>query len=153
LYCLTGLLACKPGNDNSGHQPRAEYASDTTALHTAIAAQDSIFFAAYNRCDLEKQAAIYDDSIEFYHDKGGLSNSKEEILEGTRKYVCGRTTRELVKGSIEVYPINNYGAIEIGEHIFHNSEEPNAPVYASKFIIFWKGQGSDWKIKRVVSLH
>jgi hypothetical protein len=40
---------------------------------------DSTFFDAYNNCDMNKQAAIYADEIEFYHDQGGLMTSKQDI--------------------------------------------------------------------------
>ena len=43
-------------------------------FYKEIVKMDSIFFAAYNNCDIEKQASIYADSIEFYHDKGGFIN-------------------------------------------------------------------------------
>ncbi|MBS1628108.1 MAG: nuclear transport factor 2 family protein [Bacteroidetes bacterium] len=116
---------------------------------------DSIFFTAYNNCDIEKQASIYADSIEFYHDKGGLSTSKKDILEATQKNICGKITRILIKGSIEVYPINNFGAIEIGLHKFHNNQEPesNQPANGSKFIIVWHKTNAGWKMWRVISLH
>jgi hypothetical protein len=52
---------------------------------------------------MDKQAAIYGDSLEFYHDKGGLMTSKQGILMRQNKHLCGKVTRELVKGSIEVY--------------------------------------------------
>src|SRR5215470_10023638 len=77
-------------------------------LYQTIAELDSIFFTAYNTCDLKKQAEFYSDSIEFYHDQGGLVRSKQVILQATEKNICGKVTRELVKGSIEVSPIPNY---------------------------------------------
>jgi hypothetical protein len=73
---------------------------------------------------MDKQSAIYGDSLEFYHDKGGLMTSKQGILDATKRNICGKVTRELVKGSIEVYPIKDYGAVEIGLHKFHNNQEP-----------------------------
>jgi hypothetical protein len=30
---------------------------------------DSVFFHAYNSCDINKQALIYGESLEFYHDE------------------------------------------------------------------------------------
>jgi hypothetical protein len=146
------MAACSAKNDKPVPQTEA-YKPDSPELHATIAQQDSIFFAAYNTCDLEKQAAYYDDSIEFYHDKGGLMTSKQDIMDGTKKYICGKVTRELVKGSLEVYPIKDYGAIEMGLHLFHNNQEPNAVPHPSKFIMFWQLKNNEWKIKRVVSLH
>lgn len=133
--------------------PAYNYKPDSQELHDAITRMDSIFFEAYNTCKMDVQTAIYSDSIEFYHDKGGLSTSKKDILEGTRKYVCGKVTRQLIPGSIEVYPIKDFGAIELGQHKFFNNQEPDAPQHISRFMIFWKKAGNDWKITKVVSLH
>jgi hypothetical protein len=64
--------------------------------------------------------------------------SKKELVEATKKYVCDKVTRGLVKGSIEVYPVNNYGAVEMGLHKFHNNQEPiNTPSRAGKFVVIW----------------
>jgi hypothetical protein len=122
-------------------------------LYNTVVKLDSVFFDAYNKCDLSKQAEFYSDSIEFYHDKGGLSTSKTEILESIKKNVCGKVTRELVKGSIEVYPIPGYGAVEMGLHMFHNSQEKDHKPHSSKFIIIWQNKNGKWIISRVISLH
>lgn len=114
---------------------------------------DQTFFDAYNSCDLKTQERIYSDSIEFFHDKAGLINSKADLIEGTKQNICGKVTRKLVPGSIEVYAIHNYGAIETGKHQFYNNREPNAESKPSKFIIFWKKENNSWKITKVVSLH
>lgn len=114
---------------------------------------DQEFFEAYNNCDLEKQASIYSDSIEFFHDKGGLMTSKAEIIEGTKKNICGKVTRELVEGSVEVYPIHAYGAVQIGYHKFFNSQEPDAESIPSKFITVWRNDNGNWKMAKVISLH
>ncbi|RFM25679.1 nuclear transport factor 2 family protein [Deminuibacter soli] len=116
---------------------------------------DSIFFTAYNNCDLVTQGNIYSDSIEFYHDKGGLNTSKKEILESTHKNICGQVTRQLVKGSMEVYPIKDYGAVEMGFHTFHKISGPEAGDTSApdRFIVIWKKQSNGWKITRVISLH
>ncbi|HOZ86270.1 MAG TPA: nuclear transport factor 2 family protein [Bacteroidia bacterium] len=130
-----------------------KYIPDDMLLYKQIEAMDRVFFDAYNSCDLKKQESIYADNIEFLHDKAGLINSKAEIIEGTKKNICGKVTRQLVPGSIEVYPINNYGAVEIGFHRFFNNQEKNAVSKPSKFIIIWKKDNENWKITRVVSLH
>lgn len=122
-------------------------------LYETVAKLDSVFFDAYNDCDIPKQEEFYSDSIEFYHDKGGLSTSKREIIEGTKKYVCGKVTRVLVKGSIEVSPIPGYGAIELGSHMFLNNQEKDSVPHASKFVIIWRNKVGKWSITRVISLH
>jgi|WetSurMetagenome_2_1015567.scaffolds.fasta_scaffold42335_4 hypothetical protein len=130
------------------------YKPDSQELYNTIVKLDSVFFDAYNTCKIDVQAAFYSDSIEFYHDQGGLSTSKKDILEGTKKNICGKVTRELVKGSIEVYPINGYGAVEFGLHKFHNNTQTeDAPSRTGKFVIIWQYKDNNWKIKRVISLH
>ncbi|MFT3933101.1 MAG: nuclear transport factor 2 family protein [Chitinophagaceae bacterium] len=122
-------------------------------LYDTVAKLDSTFFTAYNNCDIAKQEAFYSDSIEFYHDKGGFSTSKKQILESTKKYICGKVTRELVKGSLEVSPIPGYGAVELGVHMFHNNQEKNDTPHPSKFVMIWKNDNGKWSITRVISLH
>src|SRR5262245_59492368 len=109
--------------------------SQSNNLYEEIVKLDSIFFSAYNNCDIQKQADFLSDSIEFYHDKGGLSTSKKEILEAIQKNICGKVTRELVRGSIEVSPIPGYGAVELGMHMFHNNQEKNQVPHPSRFVI------------------
>lgn len=122
-------------------------------LHDEIVQMDRIYFNAYNTCDMKTQAALYDENIEFFHDKGGLSTNKKELLKALEDNICNKVTRTLIKGSIEVYPINNYGAIQIGYHKFFNKEEPDAISTPSKFIMIWKKTNNNWKITKVISLH
>ena len=138
------------------YQLRQDYKPDDPILYDTIVKLDSIFFSAYNTCqvNLDKYASFYSDSIEFYHDKGGVSRSKAEIVEATKKNICGKVTRELVKGSIEVYPISGYGAVEIGLHIFHNNQEPHSKnPKVGRFVLIWQHTLAGWKISRVISLH
>jgi len=130
-----------------------KYIPTDPELYRQIEQMDQTFFDAYNQCDMKKQEAIYADDIEFFHDKGGLMTSKKELLEATQKNICGKVTRILIPGSIEVYPINNYGAVEMGFHRFFNNQEPNAESKPSKFIIVWKKENELWRIAKVVSLH
>lgn len=132
------------------------YQPDDKQLFDTIVKLDSIFFAAYNTCNinLDIHASFYADSLEFYHDKGGLMKNKQEVIEATKKNVCGKVTRELIKGSIEVYPIKDFGAIEVGLHKFYNNtDSSSANARAGKFIIFWQQKNNQWKITKVVSLH
>lgn len=136
------------------------YTPDSKLLYDSIVHMDSILFAAYNVCDLTTMAACFSEDIEFYHDKGGLMTNKDSIMAATKKYVCGKVTRVLIPGSVEVYPIANFGAIEMGQHYFINNEEPKtAQHHIGKFVHTWKKEGplvsggGKWKLTRVISLH
>lgn len=148
------LLSCS-SSQKMAYRNTKNYKPDNQALYDTIVKLDSTFFSAYNNCsvDLEKYGAFYSDNIEFYHDQAGLSTSKQDIIEGTKRNICGKVTRELVKGSIEVYPIKGFGAIEFGLHKFHNNQEPNAKSSVGRFVIVWEHASNGWKIKRVISLH
>jgi hypothetical protein len=132
------------------------YKPDDRQLYEKIVSLDSLFFDAYNTCstNIDKYGSFFSENIEFYHDQGGLMTSKQDIINATKKNICGKVTRELVKGSIEVYPIKDFGAIEIGLHKFHNNQEPiGTPSKVGRFMVIWEFRNNDWKIKRVVSLH
>lgn len=101
---------------------------------------------------MQTQAEFYSDSIEFFHDKAGLETSKERILADTKKNICGKINRILVKGSIEVSPIPGYGAVELGSHAFYNVMD-DATSKPSKFVIIWKNNHGKWTITKVISLH
>jgi ketosteroid isomerase-like protein len=154
LLAATGLLySCSPTKPD-GYQLTKNYKPDDQALYDTIMRLDSVFFGAYNTCErnFEQYASFYSDSIEFYHDQGGLATSREAILQSTKQYVCGKVERQLVAGSIEVYPIKGYGAIEMGLHRFHNRVE-GSTGRVGRFVIIWRKEAGGWKITRVVSLH
>jgi len=160
LFLITlSIISCQPQADESALLTEKNlkqiipYSPADSILFNEILAMDKAFFNAYNTCDLEKQASIYSDDIEFFHDKGGLTTSKEEILASTKKIICGKVTRTRVEESLEVYPIKDYGAVEIGYHSFYNNQEPDAASTPSKFIIMWKKENNTWQITKVVSLH
>ncbi|HEY4194058.1 MAG TPA: nuclear transport factor 2 family protein [Mucilaginibacter sp.] len=134
-------------------QETIPYKPQSQELYNTILHMDSVYFNAYNTCDMATQAAIYADSIEFYHDKGGLMTSKKDLLAAIKANICGKVTRVLVPGSVEVYPINGFGAIEIGYHRFINHQESETPSKPGRFIVFWRFKDNKWQIYRVASMH
>src|SRR5437879_8127936 len=64
-------------------------------LFRTIASLDSALFDAYNRCDLEKFGTFFTDDLEFYHDKSGLTRSRQSVVEAVKKNICGKVRREL----------------------------------------------------------
>jgi Domain of unknown function (DUF4440) len=155
LFATTAFSSCL-AQQTSAIDYLKNYKPDDLKLYDTILKKDSLFFAYYNTCEtnLDKHADFYAENIEFLHDQGGVMTSKKGIIDATKKNICGKVTRELVKGSVEVYPIKDFGAVEIGLHKFHNNQEPqNTPSKVGRFMIVWKKEGIDWKITKVVSLH
>ena len=130
------------------------YVPESRQLYDSIVIMDSILFDAYNTCKLDVFGALVSEDIEFYHDRGGLSTSKPGLVSSIQNNICGKVTRELLKGSIEVYPIHNYGAVEMGYHRFFNNQEKEAgPSRFSRFVQIWHNENGAWRISRVISLH
>jgi len=123
------------------------------SLYQTIKFMDSVFFDAFNRCDVEKSRSMFTEDLEFYHDKGGLTNFSQNLKSILSR--CSGTTRirrELDKESLEVYPIRDYGAIEIGRHrFFSNDGTGEKPEGVFRFVHIWRFENGKWKIARVIS--
>ena len=128
------------------------HAQSHDPLFQQISSLDTALFDAYNHCDIEKLGSMVSEDLEFYHDKTGLSVGKQVFLDAIKKNICGKVTRELVPQSLEVYPLNGYGAVEIGIHRFrHPGENNNEPLGEAKFITLWQNKDGVWKVTRVIS--
>lgn len=149
--CATFYISCTQATPA---MEKETYVPDSKPLYDSIAAIDSMFFAAYNRCDLVTMASFISEDIEFYHDQGGLMTSKDSIMLATKNNICGKVTRVLIAGSIEVYPIAGFGAIEMGKHYFINNREPRPDKPSiGKFVHTWKKEKDSFRLARVISLH
>jgi hypothetical protein len=141
------------------------------ALFTTLQSLDTQLFNAANRCDISRLSSMVDDNLEFYHDQAGLMLGKQVFLNSVQKNTCGVMIRELVPGTLEVYPIKGYGAMELGVHRFHHPGhekefpgarelgmsrflEPGAdewPIGQARFLHIWQLKDGSWKLTRVVS--
>jgi hypothetical protein len=132
--------------------PALESIQSQAELGKAIGALDAALFDAYNRCDLVKFASLIDDNVEFYHDQGGVTLGQANLTESVKKNICGKVTRELVAGTLQVYPMKGYGAVEMGVHRFHHpGHEDTEGVGEGKFVHLWRYKDGAWKITRVIS--
>ena len=123
-------------------------------LTTTVATLDRAVFDSFNRCQdpaqLEKHAGYFDPEVEFYHDTGGVTWTREAMLENTRKHACGHYTRELVAGSLQVFPVKDFGAIAQGSHRFCEVATGKCEGLAD-FVMLWRRHDGTWSITRVLS--
>lgn len=127
-------------------------APTSASLYNEIAQMDSIMFAAFNTQQLEKFSAMFTKDLEWFQDNGGLIDYKtvfDNFANNFKKEF--KLTRKLVKGSLEVHPIKDYGAIQIGVHQFFHIENGKEEVGTFKFVMIWKKEPDGWKISRVIS--
>lgn len=138
----------------SAADARAAEPGSAAALFKTISALDTAVFDAFNHCNLpgqlRKHASYFAPDVEFYHDKGGVTWTRKAMLAKTKQNVCGHFRRELVAGSLQVFPIKDFGAIEQGVHRFCQLDTGKCDGIA-QFVIVWRHQGESWQITRVLS--
>jgi len=131
-------------------------------LTAAIAKADHDLFAVvFDTCNVDALKAMVTEDFEFFHDKGGYTDHSgahfvddiRKLCERQRAGTDFRARRELVEGSLAVYPIDHYGAVETGEHRFWKLTpgKPDELTESGRFLHIWKREGDHWRIARVVS--
>lgn len=126
--------------------------SHDQSLKVEIARMDSLLFAAFNARDLAKLGTFFAPDLEFYQDNEGLENYSQTMKDfGEMFHQPTRIRRMLVPGSLEVYPIKNYGAIEVGSHRFCHDENGKPECGTFKFLHVWRKAGNSWQLSRIVS--
>ncbi|GLU44295.1 YybH family protein [Allomuricauda sp. NBRC 101325] len=138
---------------------------ETSALYLTLKSKDSLLFdAAFNRCDVATMESLFTEDFEFYHDKGGFTEGRDEFLNPTREDCAKRdplapqySKRILIEGSLEVYPLKKdgviYGAVQHGVHRFEflNDKKEYQKGDIAKFTHVWVLVDGTWKIKRELS--
>lgn len=121
-------------------------------LHAEIEKADAELFAAFNAGDAERLAAFFSEDLEFYHDLGGLQRYKE-VMESFRTNLARNNglRRELVPGSLQVYPVPNFGAMQLGSHKFCHMENGKEDCGVFQFAHVWQKKDGKWRITRVLS--
>ena len=124
-------------------------------LYDELARVDSALFdAAFVRCDTARVFALMSDDVEFYHDVTGLHRGAEVRADFVRLAAnCPRAQgvrREVVPGSLHVYPIAGFGAVQTGVHRF---VEKVVGATTARFVHVWRrGDDGSWQATRILSL-
>jgi hypothetical protein len=126
--------------------------SSRSGLPLEIARMDSAVFAAFNARDMEKLKTFFAPDLEFYQDNEGVENYPETIKDFSEIFgQPSKIRRVLVPGTLEVYPIKNYGAIETGSHRFCHTEHGKTECGTFKFLHVWRKTGTTWQLSRIIS--
>lgn len=130
-------------------------------LQTQIAAADTaLFSAAFTECNPAKAAALTTPDLEFFHDKDGKSASSRRDFQASLERVCAHTEggawsmrRELVPGSLQVFPMHDDRALEMGDHHFYerSGQAAERRTGGGRFIILWRKVDGAWLMERVIS--
>jgi hypothetical protein len=134
------------------HPQSSQGLPPTDELYKTIMNLDTALFDAYNNCDLDKLGSMAAENLEFYHDQTGLSLGRQSLVDGVKNNICGKVHRDLVPGTLEVYPLKGYGAVEIGIHRFTHPSRPKPDtVGEAKFVMLWQLKDGSWMLTRVIS--
>ncbi len=122
------------------------------ALFETIRKLDSAWFSHFNK-NITDFSSYIDSTLEFYHDKTGLTFYADNIAAFNRiKTNVPDLKRELLPETMEVYPIPGYGAVQIAQHRFCHMENGKMDCGMFKFIHTWKKTDQGWKVTRIISV-
>lgn len=135
--------------------------SEKQSLATIILSMDSLFWTAYNDCNVENMEKFFADDVEFYHDKSGLVQGRQNLISGLKNNLCGnenfKLRREAVEENAKVFPLHNsnviYGAIISGEHLFYTIEKGREERLdgLAKYTHVWILKDNAWRMSRILS--
>lgn len=129
--------------------------SDTLKLKDSL-----LFTVGFNTCDIKQFEDLVSDSFEFYHDRAGITFSKQAFINDIKNGLCNlpyKPKRQLVDSSLKVYPLEKngvlYGAVQTGEHEFYaiEKDKPEYITSTAAFIHIWLLEGGVWKLSRGIS--
>ncbi len=149
---IAAVLIVAAAVHGSGQQTATDKSGKSGELFDAIARMDGVLFDAFNAHDAKRLMTMFTDDLEFFDDSGGLTDYRQ-TGENFKK-MFGSTPdirRNLVPGSLEVYPVKDYGAIEVGQHRFCHKENGKEECGTFRFAIVWRKSGDLWQISRLLS--
>lgn len=139
LLVLSALpaVASPPGDPRSGE------------LYQTLREMDrELFEVAFVSCDAQRFRELFTEDAEFYHDQSGPSFGEAVRTLGSCPAERG-VRRVLVEGSLEVYPMKDFGALQQGEHWFVEAGATTST--RARFVHLWRFADGRWRIARVMS--
>ena len=137
---------------NSVIAQEKKVAQTSKELFNEIATMDSIMFAAFNTQNMDVFKPLFTKDLEWYQDNGGLIPYKTVFKNFANTFKRDyKLTRQLLKETLEVHPLKDYGAIEIGTHQFRHIENGKEEIGTFKFLMIWQKKDNQWRISRVIS--
>lgn len=123
----------------------------------AVRRADDMFWRAYNACDLPGMMALLTEDMEFYHDRGGLTQTRAAFADALDDSLCGpsasRMRREPLPDTVAYYPLAGFGAVLSGEHLFY-VRAPDAEERLdarARYFHVWRLVDGEWRMHRVLS--
>lgn len=158
MISLLFVTACNSSVKSQEKHPvlkeETKYVPVSQELYNEIQHMDSVMFDALNQRDIDKLMSTFSEDLEFYHDLGGVTDYTQTKANFEKLFENNRNTglkRELINGTLEVYPIKDFGAIATGKHRFCHWENGKLDCGTFQFAHTWQKKDGEWKVTRVLS--
>ena len=130
--------------------------SAETGLTRTVLEQDRQLFRAFNTCDLAAWRQSIAEDVEFYQDNDEVTTTRAALepsfLDRCSEDGVANLRRELVSETVEVHPIQGYGAVQLGSHRFFVVADGRKELVAEpRFVHLWRHADGRWEITRVIS--
>src|SRR5262245_28725507 len=114
---------------------------------------------AYSTCDLDTFLSMMAPDVENYHDEVGRvvgrEGAKKILVEGVCELLKNgiQPRNELIAGSLEVYRMANFGALEFAGYTFwlRRPGEQEAKVSTLRTMTLWERRDGVWMVARHVT--
>lgn len=158
IVVLVAVAVVFPATSVTAQSSRSKSPVSRQLFNELAAMDNELFDTIFNKCNVERLGELITEDFEFYHDKSGqVVKSGKEFVDSIRS-MCERQSkgtdyrarRVLVRNSLAVYPLNNYGAVQMGVHRFYPLIKGKSNEIA-KFTHLWKKENGEWRLARVLS--
>jgi hypothetical protein len=130
----------------------SEYRPEHQQLFDTIFRYDNLMFDAFHQRNIQSFQKYFTADLEIYQDNIGVRRYDEAMKAFAelflKEYVLKRM---LIPGTMEVYPIQGFGAIQTGWHSFSHAENGVFVCDTFKFMHIWKQELQEWKVSRIVT--
>ncbi len=145
-FCLAAAIA------TAAERGPEKAESKSGPLFETVARLDRHLFDAFNAHNVERLMSMATKDLEFYQDDDGLKDYQQCFADFKTLFANNNDIRrELVEGTLEAYPIKDYGALEVGQHRFCHTEKGKEQCGVFKFAMIWQKIDDSWKLARVIS--
>ena len=112
----------------------------------SILHEDARLTRAYNHCELQTLLRMFILGSAVYSPSGRIQSPVDEA----REKFCGKWQREVVPGSLRVYPVNAAAAIQVGEQRFCPLRAQTCDERPAEFVAVWLYSDMRWQITELI---
>lgn len=123
-------------------------------LEAEITAADARLFGGLNERNIVPMKEGFSPRLEFYHDRGGVSDYAANIAIFEKNFQApNRVRRIAMPETVSIFPSGPNHAMHIGKHTFCNKPAGPEPEGCSvyRFSMVWERDNGTWKLLRVLS--